>query len=106
MQSTSGSNVEVSPQRGRGKFSKTPQLIAAIKSQRKRYGLTQAAFADKCNILPNIINRYEAGENIPSLKNFAKLARGLGMKPWELMKQIEEENGIQEKEPTEEKGTQ
>jgi hypothetical protein len=51
--------------------------------------MTQTAVADAADLDVNQVNSYVCGRVAPTYPNFRRLARGLGVKAWELMAEIE-----------------
>jgi DNA-binding XRE family transcriptional regulator len=72
----------------KGTAGKDPELVALgcrLASLREKASLTQEALADAAELHWTYIGQIERGERNLSYKNVLKLARGLGVKPAELM---------------------
>lgn len=59
----------------------TRAAARAIARARLAAGLSQAELADRAGTAQAVISRIERGVVSPSLDTFAKIARGLGMRP-------------------------
>ena len=57
-----------------------------IKSKRENLGLTQVELADKCRVDRNYIGMLERGERNPSYLSLMKIANGMNIKVYELLK--------------------
>lgn len=57
-----------------------------IKSKREKLGLTQVELADKCRVDRNYIGMLERGERNPSYLSLMKIANGMNIKVYELLK--------------------
>lgn len=56
-----------------------------LRSLRKDRGLTQRALADKIEVSPQAVSRWEKGEDIPSLSRYVALSKALGVSVTELL---------------------
>ncbi|HUB73367.1 MAG TPA: helix-turn-helix transcriptional regulator [Solirubrobacteraceae bacterium] len=67
--------------------------LAKVIEQRlaEKPGMTQASIAAHSNLSYESVNKYVRGQVAPSYVNFMELARGLGLKPKELMARLEDE---------------
>jgi hypothetical protein len=65
-------------------------LSAVIEALMDRHpNTTQKAVAERAGLEIKQVNSYVRGQIEPSFRNFRRLARGLGVKPSELMAEIE-----------------
>lgn len=55
------------------------ELVAALKTRRKKMRLTQEDWAAKSGITQERISDYERGKAIPGIDSANKLAKGLGL---------------------------
>lgn len=63
----------------------------AIKKLRQEKGLSLNIFAFENDLQKSLISRLENGQNEAKLSSLWKIAQGLGVKPSDLIKAIEEE---------------
>jgi transcriptional regulator with XRE-family HTH domain len=63
-------------------------LGAAIRKNRKRLGVTQQVLAEKSELTPNYIGLVERGEEQVSLPSLELIAKALGVRVRELVKDI------------------
>lgn len=70
----------------RVKFGKT------LRRLRKNHGISQEAFADKCDLHRTYISDIERGERNVSLENIEKIAKVLNIQISELFREVETEN--------------
>lgn len=63
-----------------------------LRRLRKRQGVSQEVFADKCNLHRTYISDIERGERNISLENIEKIAGVLNIQLSELFKEVENEN--------------
>lgn len=56
-----------------------------LKALRAAHGISQDGLADATDVHPTAIGRLERGKREPRLTTILKLARGLGVKPGELL---------------------
>lgn len=71
---------------------RTPSQIAlgkAVKARREELGLTQEELASEAGLHQRWISNLERGWRNPSLRSLQRLARGLGIKPSELLARSE-----------------
>jgi transcriptional regulator with XRE-family HTH domain len=59
-----------------------------IRASRKRAGITQEALAERCDMHPVEIGRAERGLRDLRVSTVVKIARGLGIAPCELLRDI------------------
>lgn len=64
------------------------QVGQNIRAERKRIGITQEALAYRCDMHPVEIGRAERGVRDLRVSTVAKLARGLGVTPCELLRGV------------------
>lgn len=55
-----------------------------VKYHRYRKNLTQEQLSDRLDVSPNYIGRLERGQHSPSLDKIERIAKCLGVKPFEL----------------------
>jgi transcriptional regulator with XRE-family HTH domain len=55
------------------------QFAANLRRHRKRFGLTQEALGDRCDLHRTEISLLERGKRSPKLKTLVVLSRGLGL---------------------------
>jgi len=65
------------------------ELGALVREMRQEQGLSQEAFAYRCNIHRTYMTKIEAGSKMPSIDVVARLARGLGLELSELFLALE-----------------
>jgi transcriptional regulator with XRE-family HTH domain len=63
-------------------------LGAAIRQKRKSSGFSQEALAEKSDLHPNYLGRVERGEEHISLISLRRIAKALGVRVRELVKDI------------------
>ena len=63
-------------------------LGAAIRKKRKRAGFTQQFLAEKADLTPNYIGLVERGEEHISLISLRRIAKALGVRVRELVRDI------------------
>jgi transcriptional regulator with XRE-family HTH domain len=63
-------------------------LGAAIRQKRKRSGFTQEVLAEKADLHTNYLGRVERGEEQISLASLRRIAKALGVRVSELVKDI------------------
>ena len=70
-----------------GAASELRQVVAAnVRRLRKAKGVSQEAFADDCGLHRTYIGAIERAERNVSLDNIERLAKGLGVQGFELLK--------------------
>ena len=57
-----------------------------IRSLRLKQKLSQEAYAERADVHRNYVGLIERGERTPNIRNLVKLAKGLGLKPSELLR--------------------
>ena len=62
-------------------------LAEAVRAERQRQGLSQEALADRAELHRTFVGFVERAETNISLDNLEKIARGLGVAPWLLLKE-------------------
>lgn len=65
-------------------------LGKAVKARREELGLTQEELASEAGLHQRWISNVERGWRNPSLRSLQRLARGLGIKPSELLARSEQ----------------
>ena len=60
---------------GRPKAQRDPAIAAEVRSHRLRVGLTQAEFARKFGVTLNAVQKWEAGDTIPSPGTLPRMRR-------------------------------
>jgi transcriptional regulator with XRE-family HTH domain len=63
-------------------------LGAAIRQKRKRSGFTQQVLAEKADLTPNYVGLVERGEEHISLASLQRVAKALGVRVRDLVKDI------------------
>jgi len=61
------------------------QIGRRTKALRDEQGLTLEQLSERSNIAPASLSRIERGRTMPSLRTLTRLARGLGVKPVDLL---------------------
>ncbi len=61
-------------------------LAANMRRLRASRGLTQEALAHECGINRTYLSSVERSERNVSIDNVARIAKGLGVEPWRLLK--------------------
>lgn len=75
------------------------RLGLKIREIRKSRGMTQGELAEKADVTLITISRIERGERDPHVKTLARIAKGLGVPPFELLRSaryLEDEDGESE----------
>lgn len=75
---------------------KAPELVAfgeAVRRRRKELGYSQEAFGDFCGIDRSYMGGIERGEHNLALINIFKIIDGLGVRPSEFFKDLDEAVG-------------
>jgi transcriptional regulator with XRE-family HTH domain len=62
-----------------------------VRRLRKAEGLSQEDFADRCGLHRTYIGSIERGEKTVTIATATKVAEALGLRLWELLKQVDEE---------------
>ena len=63
----------------------TSRFGANLRAVRRSRGLSQARLGHRCELHRTEISLLERGEREPRLSTIVRLARGLGVGPWELL---------------------
>jgi len=66
---------------------------SAVRVARARRSMSRAEVAQAARIEALTLGRIERGEREPGLSVLIRLAAALGLRPWELIKAMEEERG-------------
>jgi transcriptional regulator with XRE-family HTH domain len=61
-----------------------------VRRLREEAGYSQEAFADRAKVHRTYMGTVERGETNLTLENIEKLARALGMKMWQLLKEMDD----------------
>lgn len=69
------------------------RLGKAIRRLRTAEEYSQEGFADHVGVHRTYMGALERGEQNVSLSILEKVAKGLGVKPWELLKEADQESG-------------
>jgi transcriptional regulator with XRE-family HTH domain len=69
------------------------RLGRAVRRLRAAAGYSQEGFADAIRVHRTYVGSVERGEVNLSLDNLERVATGLGLAPWELLREAEGENG-------------
>lgn len=67
------------------------RLGKAVRRLRMEAGYSQESFADHAKVHRTYMGTVERGEVNLTLENIEKLARAIGMAPWELLQEAESE---------------
>ena len=60
-----------------------------VRRSRKRLGLSQEELAERCGLHRNAIGLIERGERSPNIETLIAIAKGLGVRPSQLVAQLE-----------------
>jgi transcriptional regulator with XRE-family HTH domain len=66
------------------------KLGASVRQRRERLGFSQEAFASKCGVHRTYVGKVERGEQNVSMSSLVRIARGLGIRAWELVREAED----------------
>ncbi len=66
------------------------RLGASVRQRREGLGFSQEAFASKCGVHRTYVGKVERGEQNVSMSSLARIAKGLGIRVWELIREAEE----------------
>lgn len=66
-------------------ISSVGNLSANLKAARTKLGLTQEQVAERSGVHPTEVSRIEAGKRDPQVSTVEKLARGVGLRPGQLL---------------------
>jgi transcriptional regulator with XRE-family HTH domain len=69
------------------------RLGRAVRRLRETRKFSQESFADHVGVHRTYMGAVERGEQNISLSNLERIAKGLGLKPWELLKEADHETG-------------
>jgi transcriptional regulator with XRE-family HTH domain len=67
------------------------KLGASVRQRREKLGFSQEAFASKCGVHRTYIGKVERGEQNVSMASLAKIAKGLGVPAWQLVREAEDQ---------------
>jgi transcriptional regulator with XRE-family HTH domain len=62
------------------------RLARTIRNLRLKQKLSQEEYAERADVHRNYVGLIERGERTPNLRNLIKLAKGLGLKPSDLLR--------------------
>jgi transcriptional regulator with XRE-family HTH domain len=65
-------------------------LGVSVRQRREKLGFSQEAFANKCGVHRTYVGKVERGEQNVSMVSLARLAKGLGVPAWQLVREAEE----------------
>jgi transcriptional regulator with XRE-family HTH domain len=65
-------------------------LGESVRQRRVRLGISQEAFANKCGVHRTYVGKVERGEQNVSMSSLARIAKGLGVPVWQLVREAEE----------------
>ena len=65
-------------------------LGVSVRQRREQLGISQEAFANKCGVHRTYVGKVERGEQNVSMSSLARLAKGLGVPVWQLVREAEE----------------
>jgi len=66
------------------------RLGAAIRAARTRMGCSQGQVAARCGLGKAAISKAESGYHLPTVPTLIRLARGIGVSAWELLRVAED----------------
>jgi transcriptional regulator with XRE-family HTH domain len=66
------------------------RLGASVRQRRERLGISQEVFANKCGVHRTYVGKVERGEQNVSMSSLSRIAKGLGIRIWELIREAEE----------------
>jgi len=72
---------------------------SVVREARKKLGLSQEQLADASELHRNAIGLVERGERSPSVDTVLAIAKGLRMRPSDLMILLEQEIGLAQEQP-------
>lgn len=67
-------------------------IIENLKHYREQSSLSQAKLAEKSNLSTNYISEIESGRSLPSIKSIEKISNILGVKPYQILMDIEDQD--------------
>lgn len=68
------------------------RLIALLKAERERQGLSKYALSAKAQISQQAIGYIETGKSMPAIDTVVKLALALGVSLSEMLREVEDES--------------
>jgi transcriptional regulator with XRE-family HTH domain len=66
------------------------KLGASIRQRREGLGYSQEAFANRCGVHRTYVGKVERGEQNVSMGSLVRIAKGLGVRVWELVREAED----------------
>ncbi len=66
------------------------RLGTSVRERRVRLGFSQESFANTCGVHRTYVGKVERGEQNVSMGSLSRIARGLGVRMWELVREAEE----------------
>ena len=66
------------------------RLGRVVRRRRRAAGYSQESFAARCGMHRTYVGKIERGEQNASLSNLETIARGLGLRLWQLVRDAEE----------------
>ena len=67
------------------------KLGASVRQRREKLGISQEAFASKCGVHRTYIGKVERGEQNVSMASLVRIAKGLGVPAWQLVREAEDQ---------------
>jgi transcriptional regulator with XRE-family HTH domain len=65
-------------------------LGESVRQRRMRLGISQEEFANKCGVHRTYVGKVERGEQNVSMASLERIAKGLGVPAWQLVREAEE----------------
>lgn len=62
-------------------------LGTSVRQRREKLGFSQEAFASKCGVHRTYVGKVERGEQNVSMASLARIAKGLGVPVWQLVRE-------------------
>jgi transcriptional regulator with XRE-family HTH domain len=66
------------------------KLGSSVRLRREQLGYSQEAFANACGVHRTYVGKIERGEQNLSMGSLVRIAKGLRIKVWELIREAEE----------------
>jgi transcriptional regulator with XRE-family HTH domain len=65
-------------------------LGETVRTRRARLGISQEEFANRCGVHRTYVGKVERGEQNVSMASLERIAKGLGVPAWQLVREAEE----------------
>jgi transcriptional regulator with XRE-family HTH domain len=65
-------------------------LGETVRQRRARLGISQEEFANRCGVHRTYVGKVERGEQNVSMASLERIAKGLGVPAWQLVREAEE----------------